>query len=196
MKKNRILIILLSILFINPIFSNKIIEKNQKKWYMPDYAKLQFAGNIGFFSIGIGYTFFNGLLASDLLYGYVPEFIANTKIHTITKKNTFSFLNKNIKNYILSPITGFTISYETGNNSFLLLPDRYPEGYYFTNAFHSTFFLGGKIHKNFDPKSKIKGIDFYIELGTVDLYLYYFFLSKELKIYDIFSLALGVNIHI
>jgi len=189
MKRN-----LLILLFLLPTFV--FSENSEKTWYIPDHVKIQFAGNIGFLSTGIGYTFFNELLSADLMHGYVPKFITNTRIHIITQKNTFSFVNKSIKGFILSPVTGFTLSYETGNNSFILLADKYPKGYYRTNAIHSTFFIGGKIYKDFDQKSIIKGIDFIAELGTVDVYLWYKIQSREIKLYDIFSLALGISIHI
>ncbi len=180
--------------FSNAFAQDSTIKK--KSWYLPDYGKIQFAGNIGFFSVGFGYQFLNNRLYSELLYGYVPESISKAeKIHTITIKNTFPILNKEIKTIILSPITGFTASLETGNNSFLILPDKYPKGYYSTNAFHFTLFIGAKVHKNFINSKTIKGSDLYFELGTVDTYLWYAILSKEVKINQIFSSAIGINLY-
>ena len=174
--------------FFNAIAQDSTLIKG-KTSYFPDYAKIQFAGNIGFFSAGFGYQFLNNHLYSELLYGYVPVSISKAEeIHTITIKNTFSILNREIKAIILSPITGFTANFETGNNSFLKLPDKYPKGYY-------TLFIGAKVHKNFNNPKIIKGADLYFELGTVDTYLWYAILSEEVKINQIFSTAIGINLY-
>jgi hypothetical protein len=168
-----------------------------KAWYIPDYAKIQFAGNIGLLSVGVGYEVFKDVLYSELLYGYVPVSVSKAKeIHLITIKNTFPFFTKKIgNNFTLSPIAGFTASLDTGNNSFLKLPDKYPKGYYITNAIHFTVFVGAKVHKNFVNSKIIKGADLYFELGTVETYLVYAITSKEVKINDVFSSAIGINLY-
>jgi len=194
MKRFKYLITFIAIVSVaNLAYSNDTLSIKEKSWYVPDYAKLQFAGNIGFLSFGIGYELFNNRLQSDILYGYVPYSIGGATIHTISQKNTFVLYEYERSRYIISPTAGFSTNFETGNNSFLILPDKYPKGYYVSNAIHFTLFIGGKIHKTLAQQSKIKGLDFYVELGTVDNYLWYKILSKEVKMKDISSLALGMN---
>ena len=119
---------LFAILVFTNVFASDTTLIKPKAWYIPDYAKVQFAGNIGLLSVGFGYQFLNNRLYSEILYGYVPASISKAeKIHTITLKNTFPIINKKIKAITISPITGFTASFETGNNSFLILPDKYPK---------------------------------------------------------------------
>jgi len=183
------------LIFSSAFAQDSTLVKN-KPWYRPDYAKIQFAGNIGFLSAGFGYQLLNNHVYSELLYGYVPASISKAeKIHTITIKNTFPIWNKKIKEITLSPITGFTASYETGNNSFLKLPDKYPKGYYRSNAFHFTVFAGIKAHKKFRNNSLIKAADVYFELGTVDTYLWYAISSNEVKCNQILSSAIGINLY-
>ncbi|RLD61057.1 MAG: hypothetical protein DRJ01_08580, partial [Bacteroidetes bacterium] len=59
----KILLIFISILFftINESYSQKlkITDSVNYKKFLPDYVKLQFAGGIGFLSIGVGYTFWD-----------------------------------------------------------------------------------------------------------------------------------------
>ena len=196
MKIRNIFALFIALFFFSNAIAQDSTLMSDKAWYIPDYVKTQFAGNIGLFSIGFGYQFHNNRIHSELLYGYVPASISKAeKIHTITLKNTFSILNKEIKLITLSPITGFTASFETGNNSFLKLPDKYPKGYYSTNAFHFTFFIGAKVHKNFINSKIIKGADLYYELGSVDTYIWYKILSSEVKINQIFSSAIGINLY-
>jgi len=138
------------------------LEKD-KSWYVPDYVKVQFAGNIGVFSVGAGYQLFNDVLYSELLYGYVPGSVSKSDaIHLVTIKNTFPIYRKEIgKNLTITPIAGITASYEIGTNSFTTLPSKYPKGYYVPNAFHFTLFGGAMVHKDFVDSKLIKGMDFY-----------------------------------
>ncbi len=162
MKKRNIFTLLAILVSVNVFSSDTTLIKN-KPWYIPDYVKIQFAGNVGFLSIGTGYQLLNNLLYSEILYGYVPSSISKAKrINTVTIKNTIPIWNRKIKNITLSPIAGFTASYETGNNSFFKLPDRYPKSYYCSNAFHFTVFAGVKAHKEFRNKLLIKAADIYI----------------------------------
>ena len=196
MNARNIFTLFVALFFFYNAFSQDSTLVKDKAWFIPDYVKTQFAGNIGFLSVGFGYKFLNNHLYSELLYGYVPVSISKAgKIHTITIKNTFSVFTKKVNKFALSPITGFTASFETGNNSFLKLPDKYPEGYYGTNAFHFTLFIGALVHKDFTNSKIINGIDLYFELGTVDTYLWYAIISKEVKVNKIFSSAIGVNLY-
>lgn len=197
MKIRNIITLLVALLFFHNAFSqDSTLIKDKAMFCIPDYVKTQFAGNIGFLSVGFGYKFLNNHLYSELLYGYVPVSISKAEqIHTITIKNTFPVFTKKFNIIALSPITGFTASFETGNNSFLILPDKYPKGYYGTNAFHFTFFVGASVHKDFINLKIIKGADLYFELGTVDTYLWWAITSKEVKVNKIVSSAIGINLY-
>lgn len=197
MKIKNIFIVTIVIFFLTNSFAQEVTLTKDKPWYIPDYVKVQFAGNIGLVSVGAGYEFFKKKLYSELLYGYVPESVSKAdKIHLITIKNTFPILKKEIGNdYTLSPIAGFTASLDIGTNSFTTLPNRYPSGYYLPNAVHFTLFTGVKINKNFNNSKIFKSADIYFEVGTVESYLWYAITSKEVKINDVFSTALGVNFY-
>ena len=84
-------------------------------------------------------------------------FLVLRRIHAALKSFR-AFVRHALKNFDLSPIAGFTASFDTGNNSYLKLPDKYPEGYYATNAFHFTLFGGAKVHKDFTHQKIIKGL--------------------------------------
>ena len=110
----KIFIIIFTILFfVNSFAQEDILIKditkareveNQSHWYVPDYVKIQFAGNIGLISVGIGYDFFDSIWLSELLYGFVPASVSEAKqIHLITFKNTFPILTRAIgKNLTIS----------------------------------------------------------------------------------------------
>ncbi len=171
-------------------------QEQKTSEFIPKYAKIQFAGNIGFLSGGLGFHFFDGLLYSEVLYGHVPKKISKAdKIRTISLKNTFPLLWYKKGNTSISPIAGFTISLESGNSTFIQLPDIYPKGYYSPNGIYSTLYVGGMIHRDFSKSKFPKGMDFYMELGTVDSYFWYKVNEKNVAWKDILSSSIGINFY-
>lgn len=185
------------VFFFNNSYAQDSISVKEKSWYVPDYVKAQFAGNIGLVSIGAGYQLFDKILYSELLYGFVPKSASKAdNIHLITSKNTFPIFRKKIgKNLTITPIVGFATTLDIGTNSFTTLPSKYPEGYYVPTAVHFTFFAGGLIHKDFKKPKIFKGVDFYLEFGTVETYLWYAIVTKEVNLIDVFSADIGVNFY-
>ena len=197
MKGRCLLILMLTLLLVPRSIGQESDSDHVKKWYSPDYVKVQFAGNIGLFSAGVGYNVFKDFMATELLYGYVPESVSEAeKIHVFTLKNTIPVYSRTWDEIQASLITGFTFTYETGNNSELKFPDRFPDGYYFTNAFHVTLFGGVNVHRKFEQSRRFRGVDFYIEWGAVETYLWYAITSKEVNLKDAFSTALGINLYL
>lgn len=188
--------ILLSFLLLNSnLWSQNGEESKQYPWFVPDYAKIQFAGNIGYLSGGFGYELFKGKMQTEFIYGYVPKKYAHTEIHTFTSKNIFPIIRKNYFDLEFKPYLGFTFSYETGRNSFLELPSQYPSGYYAPNAFHLCFLGGVSAKKNLGSKYFIKGIEAYAEVVSVDSFFWYKLNSRQIKLYQVVSMALGVNFY-
>jgi hypothetical protein len=198
MKTKKYIILFIALLHVTLFTAQDLAIISEKLWYKPDYAKMQFAGNIGFVSVGIGYEIFEDVLFSELLYGYVPESISRAdRIHLITIKNTFPILKKEIgKNLTISPIAGFTTTLDIGTTTFTTLPNKYPDGYYVPTAVHFTIFGGISIHQNFKNFKIFKGADFYVEVGTVESYLWYAITSREVTMQNIFSLDVGVNFYL
>jgi hypothetical protein len=60
---------------------------------------------------------------------------------------------------------------------------------------HVIAYGGAKLQHRFDDESRIlRGIEFYGEAGTIDLYVWYKATSSQIRFREIFSLAFGVNI--
>ena len=118
MKYKSIFILSILLVFFGKSYGQESSLEKEKSWYVPDYVKTQFAGNIGLVSLGAGYQLFNKVLYTELLYGYVPEAKSDAdRIHLITLKNTFPIYRKKLGNdFIITPIAGFTTSYEIGTN--------------------------------------------------------------------------------
>ncbi len=185
------------LLLFNNIIAQETVSVKEKSWYVPDYVKAQFAGNIGLFSVGAGYQLFDKVLSSELLYGFVPKSASKAEnIHLITIKNTFPIYRKKIgENLTITPIAGIATTLDIGTTSFTTLPSKYPEGYYVPTAVHFTLFGGVMVHKDFKKPKIFKGVDFYVELGTVETYLWYALATEEVDLVDVFSTSIGVNFY-
>lgn len=167
--------------------------------FIPKQLKLQFAGNIGFLSIGAGYQYLNRKVDLDVLYGFVPK-VYGGNMHILTIKNTYTpFRNLQLGNNVkLDPFTiGIPISYTFGKKYFFLAPrDQYPKRYYdYSSALRIGIFGGGRIKYDFGNDNLVKEAAFYYELGTYDLMVHnYIFNIGESRFQDLFSLGLGIQL--
>lgn len=129
---------------------------NNKHWIIPDYAIVQFAGGIGFISVGAGYTIRNEKLKLALVYGYVPKSIGGLPIHAATARLKWSPLKPfRFKNFEIQSLSaGLLVNYTFGKQYFAFLPKYYPFNYYnHPTALHAGILAGSEI--NTKPK-KIK----------------------------------------
>jgi len=158
------------------------------------YLKVQYAGNMGLMSVGIGKELLNNKISTDLNYGYLPKFINGARVHTFGVKTAFL-----IKRFMLSGIQpsihlGAGINYAISANTYLRYPGYYPDDYYLPNAVHFSPFIRiaagvPRTGKKFDK------ISFYTELATMEYEIYYAFLNKEVEFYEIWNICFGMTFH-
>jgi hypothetical protein len=163
---------------------------------VPAYVPLQFAGNIGLVSSGVGWIPKNGIYRVAMMYGYVPESVAKySAIHIATLKNSFDFHRFRGRNEdAWVAYLGLGITLETGGISFLMLPSNYPPGSYFPKAVHLVPFAGVRYDRPLKNSARwLKGISPYIEAGTVDAFIWYKARSESVAVTQVFSAALGIN---
>lgn len=168
-----------------------------KRWYIPHYVPVQFAGNIGFISTGAGYNSTRKDYQLSIMYGYVPRSLAHATIHTITAKNNFPLLYHTLKNdQTIIPYLGLGLTLEVGGNAFFKMPSHFPESYYdFPKNVHVIAYGGARLQRTFSDDIRfLRGIELYAEGGTVDVYLWYKTMSDSIKFRQIFSVAFGVNL--
>ena len=163
---------------------------------IPDYMKVQYAGNIGFFSLGTGYSFLKDKINMDVFYGFVPARIGGKDIHMITQKNTLSPISIKLgDSYTFFPLSaGILINFALGDNYVLKWPSHYPQGYYRPTACYTGEFLGMRLKKKKDY-GLAKEWEIYIEVGTLTPYLHACIENDYIKIKDILNLAIGSSFH-
>lgn len=187
---------LLWILLITLSFSVAAQQDSTGKWWVPDHVKMQFAGNIGFLSVGAGYKYGSEKWESDLYYGYVPGRFGGP-LHSVTIKTTwFPFRPWEREGWKVDWISfGIPLNYTFGDEYFLFPPDKYPKGYYdHSTALRAGIFMGGRMSR-LPGNQKVKGLGLYYEAGTYDLLLHnYIFNTGTLKFHEIFNLGLGLQV--
>lgn len=168
------------------VVAAKAQSENKKGGILPHHAKIQFAGSIGFISVGAGYEFAKKKLQADVYYGYVPKGIGGINIHSVTGKLTWlpvSMKKNDFKFDLLT--TGFLVNYAFGKQYEI---SRESFSYYgFPTAAHLALFVGGGITKN--------KVGLYYELGTTDRDLISFASNVKggIKFYEIINIGIGAR---
>jgi len=175
-------------------------QKKSFKIKPPHHIKAQYAGGIGFISIGAGYSTKNQKLEGDLYYGYLPKSIGGISIHSLSGKVTWIPIHPvSIKKYQVEPLmTGLIVNYNFGKQYFSFDPPYYPYRYYsFPTAIHSALFLGSRIEFNFPANTFVKRISMYYEILSFDREIISLLSNpKSLQAADIATLSLGVKVNI
>ena len=199
----RILSALILTLFFNVSFGQDSTEteKTRKRpWIQLDHDKTQYAGEIGFMSLGLGYSLFkreNGEL--DGFLGFLPESIGGDNIVTIALKFQYLPWKKEVfKNkFQLEPLSmgvniyhAFTKILNEQKNE-----DLYPNGYYWwTIGTRFGPFFGSRLTKEFKQTSFMKTLTFYYEIGTNDLFIYSWAANRSaIPIYKIWNTSFGLK---
>lgn len=200
----RTILIGILLLFIFPSFAqNKYerkLERYQRGWnrLIPRYQKLQYAGDMGLISVGIGWDYGKKKQwETDIFLGYLPRFDGDDGHVTITLKENYIPWRLNMKEgrWRYEPLTvSIYMNKIFGDEFWTRDPDKYPDGYYglATNTRFNIAF-GQRIDFQVKPIGLSKRITFFYEFCTNDLYIISAFTNKYLRIPDIFSLSLGLK---
>lgn len=186
---HRIMIIIFLFASGNIFASGNKDAKLTKNILNPDYLNFQYAGNLGLGSVGFGYISENEKHNFGASYGYLPSSVNGAEVHTVSAKGAFNFKKHKLsEKAFLNGYMGTNLLYSITNNTYLKFPGYFPSDYYFANAVHFAPFLGLKIgsRKNISKFS-------YIELGTLDYYLFNRIKYRRSKFSDSLNLCMGLT---
>lgn len=162
---------------------------------LPDHINLQYAGGIGFISIGAGYSNKKDKLEGEVYYGYLPRSIGGVSIHSLSAKFIWIPFHLSIKNkYKAEPLTtGILVNYNFGKQYFGFDPENYPYKYYsFPTAINTAIFIGSRFGFNKSGKLSV-----YYEVLSFDREILSLLKNtKSLDISDIFNFSIGIRIDI
>jgi hypothetical protein len=167
-----------------------------RAWYLPDQAKLQFAGDIGFLSPGVGYAWAERRLEGDLFFGWVPRAVGGEDIVSFTGKLTWLPWELPLgRRWLVRPFSAAVqLTYTLGHEYFLVLPERYGPNYYdFETALRAGLALGGTVGRR--GGGALKEIGVYWELVALDAMLVIWYRNTgTFGPRDVFTLALGIRL--
>ncbi len=159
---------------------------------VPNYYGVQFAGHRGVVSVGAGYEYFDNHLLSMVQYGYTPELLAGTDVHSLTVQQSLApywlHVNSNIQ---VSPILSVSAIFSPQYDIFVL--DRF-RSYYWPAGVRIGYYLGVKARYLIE-QSLIKEWSFGAYAGTLQSYLVY--LDNEgVDVSDVVTLTVDLGIGI
>ncbi|MCP3140675.1 hypothetical protein [Pyxidicoccus xibeiensis] len=168
---------------------------DERPWYVPDHAALQLAGSIGLLSAGPGWGFLDDALDAQLLLGWAPPAVAGEDFLTVTLKGQWHPFRLRWSGWSVRPLTvGLLLSYTFGDEYFVTLPDRYPDGYYwFKTGLRPALLLGGSVGRPV-PALGLRNLEGYVELVATDYRLVHFLRNPVTVETGLFSLALGARL--
>lgn len=177
------------------------VDRMKRHWnnLVPNLSTLQYAGDIGMLSLGIGWDYGKrDQWETYLMLGYVPEKNGIEKMYTLTLKEIYTPWTIRInKRFGFSPLFATFMINTTLNGEFWTSePDRYPKGYYgFSSKVRFHIGIGQKF-KIFDVQKKshwFKDMAVYYELSTCDLYIRQRVLNSYIPWADILVLGAGIQ---
>lgn len=190
---------------VKPNRYDRRVHRYRTHWeaLIPTYSKLQFAGNMGLLSMGLGWNYGKrDQWETDLLFGFLPKYDSKKCKFTMTLKQNFIPWSFYIKDGPVSvePLScGMYFNTVFGDEFWAQEPERYPSGYYgFSTKVRIHIFLGQRL--TFDIPAKYRRtarqVTFFYEISTSDLYLISAFTNKYLKPKDYLSLSFGLKMQL
>ena len=180
------------------------LERYRHLWQnlIPKGVKLQFAGNMGMFSLGPTWIYGkNRQWETSLLFGFIPKHSSDKVRLTFTLKEDFVpwsiKLPRSLSWIEFKPLaTGIYLNSVLSNEFWTSLPKKYPNGYYwFATRLRPNIYLGERLEFNI-PESRrqlAKSICVFYEISTCDYYFVQRIHNKHFSPEKFLTLSFGLQ---
>lgn len=181
------------------------IHRHRKHWaqLIPTQMIVQYAGNMGMMSIGMGWDYGkHKQWETNLLFGYLPKADSDRGKLTMTLKQNFLPWSMYLKHgWMLEPLScGLYLNTVFGSEFWGNQPSRYPDKYYepLNTELRINVFLGQRITKIVPANRRkfLKSISAFYEVSTCDLYLRLAVMERKVSLWDILCLSVGLKMQI
>lgn len=177
------------------------VGKYQDQWakLIPTYTKVQFAGGMGLLSFGAGWDYGkNNQWETDVLLGFLPRYTTRKSKITFTIKQNFIPWKKRLnRRFYLEPLAcGLYVNTIFDGDFWVSEPDKYPSDYYsFSTKMRFNIYVGQRITLDIPHNKRFltKGITFFYEVSSNDLYIVSAFGNSYLKPKDYLRLSFGLK---
>jgi hypothetical protein len=162
--------------------------------WIPDFARLQYAGQAGLLSLGAGYAWWDDRVEISANYGYIPYFVSRQSIHTFSERNSLS-TGKSLSGnrWAWEPLlAGIVTNFTLGDRFQVYLP-KAEGGYYWPDALYFWFFAGTRLDYIAPRPAPLRCLGIQMEIGTIHPYLQAYLKNREIGLEDILSLSISVQ---
>ena len=181
---------------------DKRVHRYRKNWeaVIPNIVKVQYAGNMGMFSAGVGWDYGKRRQwETDLYFGFIPPHSSGKTKMTMTLKQDYIPWSIQLKPSVaIEPLaTGLYLNTVFGDEFWTHEPERYPKGYYqFSSRVRIHVYLGQRVSFNVhttDFWSFARNITLFYEVSSYDLMIASAVSNHYLKPKDYLSLSVGAK---
>lgn len=177
------------------------IHRYRRSWndLIPTQQVVQFCGNMGLVSVGIGWDYGKRRQwETHLLFGIVPKYDShNTKV-TMTLKQNYIPWSMYMKNdWSFEPLQcGLYLNTVFGHDFWTKQPTKYDSGYYpFSTRIRPNVFVGERFTKVVpnNRRKYIKSLSVFYELSTNDIYIMHLVHTGSIGFWEMFGLSIGIK---
>lgn len=180
----------------------KRLRRYRSVWdaMVPSHNVLQFCGNMGLFSVGVGWDYGKRKQwETQLLFGYIPKYDSYRPKITMTIKENFVPWRMDVRDgwLFFEPLEcGLYLNTVFGHDFWTKQPTKYESGYYpFSTRLRPNVFLGERMKLEIPHQRRffLKSITAFYELSTNDIYIMRLVHGGSPKFWDLFGLSLGLK---
>ena len=181
------------------------VHRYRRNWQslIPTQSVVQFAGNMGLLSFGVGWDYGrHKQWETHLLFGFLPRYGSDRAKATMTLKENFIPWSLYIKNgWSVEPLSvGVYFNTVFGPEFWQKQPARYPDSYYpfLSTKVRINIFAGQRVEFTLPQNRRkfVKSITAFYELSTCDVYLRALVQDRHVRLVDIFGLSLGLKFQV
>ncbi|MDY3847153.1 MAG: hypothetical protein SOZ58_02360 [Prevotella sp.] len=188
-----------------PTRYDRRVHRRREHWasLIPTQTVIQYAGNMGFMSVGIGWDYGrHKQWETNLLFGYLPKISSHRGKLTMTLKENYLPWSLYLKRgWMFEPLScGLYLNTVFGSEFWERQPSRYPDKYYepLNTKVRINVFLGQRITKIIPTNRRkfLKSVSLFYEVSTCDLYIRLAVMERKVSVWDILGLSLGIKMQI
>ena len=157
---------------------------------LPTHVKVQYAGGMGFMSVGCRWE-------TDVLFGVLPKAYSDRTHLTFTlRQNYIPWSIRCCDRFAVEPFAcGIYCSFIAGEDFWVREPDRYPgDKYYnFTSRLRTYLYVGQRFTYRLKRDSLLRDITLYYEFSTNDLDIVARCGNRSLDLSDIVYFSIGIK---
>lgn len=179
------------------------VEKYRRMWnfLIPTQIIMQYAGNMGMLSFGVGWNYGNRRqYETNLLFGYLPRFNSERAKTTMTIKQNYIPWRIGLGgDFNAEPLScGIYFNTVFGHEFWGREPKRYPDKYYqfLSTKVRVNIFVGQRITAvvPHNRRKFVKSVTAFYEVSTCDIYLRAMMQDGNVGLGDILGLSLGLKV--